>query len=117
MNPTKFVLRVVDDANVLYGWVEVPAEARGDGCLWAKAPALLAIECAGAPTVLSVHWADVNVELRREWTLGPVSLGQIVTIPNDTPLLIVGPMATGLVPVTVRGAAIVMPVGVIGALT
>lgn len=114
---TKFVLRVLDGDGVLLGWAELQAEARGDGRLWARGPTAVAVTTPGTPAALSLHWVDINVEVRRPWPHAPVSAGEILTLTWEQPLLVVGEPAGGLPPVTVGTAVVSMPVGALGAVT
>jgi hypothetical protein len=115
---TKLVLRVLSAAGELLGWTEVQAEARGDGALWARTPPLVPIDDPGTPAVLSIHWADVNVELRVPYESGPVTPGMVLEIPNTTPLVKVGSPPVSLPPVTLRARiAVSVPVASVGALS
>ncbi len=115
---TKVVVRLLTADQILLGWAEVQALARGDGQLWCQAPVLVGIEAAGALTWLSVHWADVNVETRTACDGRAVHPGQIVTVfPHASPILCVGPMPGYLPPVTVHGpVALAVPLGQMGAI-
>jgi hypothetical protein len=114
---TKLVIRVMDAADTLLAWTEIQGEIRGDGCLRYAHPAMAWVECAGTPTQLSVHWADVNVEVRSAFAYKPVTMGDLIPLRwDDQPVLVVGPMPGPLPPVTVRAPiAIAVPVGVMGA--
>ena len=82
---TKLVIRVLNASGELMGWTEVQAEARGDGCLWTQtSPVSVLIEKAGLPMFQSIHWCDINVELRHPITdenNRSVVEGQLVTFP------------------------------------
>lgn len=114
----KLVVRVLAADGSLLGWTEVRAEGR-EGALWAIRPVAVTIETSGTPETVSVHWADVNVEVRVPCTYtASVTAGQLVGLPYDasTPLITLGQPARGLPPVTVRQAvAIGVPSAVIGA--
>ena len=115
---TKLVLRVLSATGELLGWGEVQAEARGDGALWAPRPVAVFIDQAGTPACLSVHWADVNVELRVPYESAAVTAGMVLEIPHTSPLLRVGEPPTSLPPVTTRATvAIGVPVAMVGALS
>src|SRR5688572_28631397 len=116
---TKLVLRVLSSAGELLGWEAIQAEARGDGALWAPSPVRVPIDASGAPALLSVHWADVNVELRVPYDEAPpVIPGMTLEIPNASPLLRVGEPPQSLPPVTTRSTvAIGVPVAMVGALS
>lgn len=115
---TKLVLRLLAADGSLLGWTEVQAEGR-EGALWAIRPVAVCIEAAGVPETVSVHWADVNVEVRVPCTVtSAVTPGQIVGLPygDGAPLITLGAPARGLPPVTVRQTvAIGVPSAVIGA--
>ncbi len=115
---TKVVVRLLTADQVLLGWTEVQALARGDGQLWCQAPVVVGIEAAGALAWLSVHWADVNVETRTVCDGRAVAPGQIITVfPQAGPILLVGPMPGYLPPVTVHGpVSLAVPLGQIGAI-
>jgi len=117
MLTTKLIVRVLDAGGSLLAWGEVPAEARGDGCLWASRSVTLPVECAGTPALLSVHWADVHVESRSAISHPDVTPGSTIDLPwAQKPVMTIGPMPGYLPPVTVRGTvAIGVPVGVMGA--
>ena len=115
---TKLVIRLLDSANQLLGWTEHQAKARGDGKLRAQGQVRLVIEQAGSPQTLSVHWADLNVEVRTDVTAWlSVIVGQVLTVAeHDGPLITAGAMPGPLPAVTVRQAVSVnVPVGQMGA--
>lgn len=112
---TKLVVRILDARNQLLGWAEAEGHARGDGKLWVNAPTLVPIELAGTPAVLSVHWCDVNVEIRSDVERAKVNAGDMLTLPGNWPAVTCGPAAGGLPPVTVRSAVTLgVPVGAMG---
>lgn len=118
MLTTKLVLRVLDAGGELLAWAELLADARGDGCLWPQPRAVSAlVDRAGQPALLSVHWADVNVEVRSPFDHPPLTEGGAITLAfGDQPVLRVGPMPGPLPPVTVRAPVVVtVPVGALGA--
>lgn len=116
---TKLVVRILDVDEQLLGWGEASALARGDGTLWVEPPTPILIERDGKPTYVSVHWCDVNVEIRSVIDYRkPIAAGNIMTMPGDWVAIVVGPAAGGLPPVTVRTPVeIGVPVGALGART
>jgi hypothetical protein len=109
----KVVLRVLDDAGALLGWTAIEARARGDGCLWSPGPVALLVDAPGAPALVSLHWCDLNVEVRVPLPAqSPVEAGQALTVYREaTPLIVCGQPPASLAPVTVRAAAaITVPV-------
>lgn len=115
MLTTKLVVRAMDAERRMLGWVEVEAEARGDGKLWLGSPAFLPIECVGTVAYLSIHWCDVNVEITQVTDAQRVVPGQALGLPGDWPAMTVGDQAGGLPPVTVREAITIgVPVGALG---
>lgn len=116
MLKTKLVVRMLDAAEQLIGWAEVSGQARGDGKLWVEEPTLVMIERDGVIAYLSVHWCDVNVEIRSAIERAAVTAGQLLRLPGDWEAIAVGPAAGGLPSVTVRTPVEVrIPVGTIGA--
>lgn len=117
MLTTKLVIRILDPEEQLLGWAEAYAVARGDGTLWVERPTPIMIEVEGLPRYISVHWCDVNVETRATTDFtAAISTGNTLTMPGDWTAIVVGPMAGGLPPVTVRNnVAVMMPVGALGA--
>ena len=102
---TKVIVRLLTADQSLLGWAEVQAVMRGDGRLWSPGPVSVPIEQAGALAVLSVHWADVNVESHSAFGNHGVQLGEIVPVfPAASPILIIGPMPGFLPAVTTRGS-------------
>ena len=116
---TKLVIRLLDADQVLLGWAEVEGHARGDGKIWVNAPTVLPITDPGKPKYVSVHWCDVNVEIRSEIAdIAQVVVGDTITLPGEWAAITCGPAAGGLPPVTVRSnVEIGVPVGALGALT
>jgi hypothetical protein len=113
---TKLVIRMLDVDEQLLGWAEVQAEARGDGKLWVDPPTFVAIERDGVVNYLSVHWCDVNVEIRSVVERARVTLGQLFELPGQWAAITCGPAAGGLPSVTVRSpVAVQVPVGAFGA--
>lgn len=96
-------VRLIDKQNQLLGWTQVSARARGDGQLWTEEPVLAAVEVAGMLDVISVHWVDVNVEIRAG-VPEPVHLapGKIFLIFEAGPIFRVGPQAGGLPPIVLN---------------
>lgn len=117
MLTTKLVIRLLDADGVLLGWAEALGEARGDGIITVAAPTLIAVEEIGRPCAVSVHWCDVNVEIRQPIEHPQVVFpGQAFTIPAEWAAIVCGKMPSGLPPVTVRSPVrIEMLPGAIGA--
>lgn len=116
MLKTKLVIRMLDAAEELIGWAEAAGQARGDGKLWVEEPTLVMIERDAVIAYLSVHWCDVNVEIRSAVELAKVTAGQLLRLPGDWEAIVVGPAAGGLPSVTVRTPVEVrVPVGAFGA--
>lgn len=113
---TKVVIRVLAADESLLGWVEVRGEARGDGHLWAGHPVAVPIDQSGTPATVSIHWADVNVEIRVAAPPTPVTAGMALLLPyGEQPLFKVGEMPQSLAPVTVRqSVGIGVPMGYLG---
>ena len=109
---TKVVLRLLDAAGALLGWTEVQALMRGDGALWAERAVSIVVGRSGQPHQLSVHWADLNVEVRSPChTIPEVAVGQVVEFPAGV-LMQIGTPPANLPPVTVgRSISIDVPVG------
>jgi hypothetical protein len=115
MLTTKVVVRLLDDAGALLGWEVIQAEARGDGCLWAPTTTVVPFEANGRAAVLSLHLADLHLEVRR-----PIDVaarpGTGVTLAQ--PLVRLGEPPVGLPPVTVRASPVIaVPVGTLGPVT
>ena len=112
---TKIVVRLLGLGNKLLGWAECVGHARGDGKIWIDDPTTVMIEEAGETRFLSVHWCDVNVEVRNPVEVQKVTPGMFITLPGNWPAITCGPAAGGLPPVTVRSPIKVgVPVGAIG---
>ncbi len=115
---TKLVIRILDAQDQLLGWAEAQGEARGDGKLWVSGPTLVGIERDGETAYLSVHWCDVNVEIRSVIERTLVQPGKIFRLPGEWPAITCGPAAGGLPPVTVRSpVSIDVPLGAMGVRT
>lgn len=107
---TKLVCRFLDANNELLGWTEVQGQIPGDGKLWCQSLSFVPSR-DGFCATLSTHWCDLNVEIRVPFG-GPVSAGiPVVVSAGPFALITVGPMATGLPPVTVGSVAVGVPVG------
>lgn len=117
MTRTKLVIRLFDPEQRMLGWVTHDAAVRGDGTLRSSASVVVPIDLSGTLAAVSVHWCDVNVETRTPCPAKTVRSGQLLTVfPADVPLLVVGPQAGGLPPVTVRQAVTIgVPAGALGA--
>jgi hypothetical protein len=114
---TKIVLRLLDAADGLIGWTAHEAAVHGDGALWSASPIVIVADRAGAAACVSLHWADVNVEVRVPCVLPSIAAGQRVTVfPTGERLITVGAPPVGLPPVTVTRSVVVgVGVGMIGA--
>lgn len=63
---TKFVARLLDDADTLLGWAQVdcvpkPQKGRVSGVFRPVAPTQFVIETAGRCTRISIHWCDLDI--------------------------------------------------------
>jgi hypothetical protein len=118
----KLVVRIMEgmpsEPGRLLGWAEARAIARGDGQLHVTTPVVVAIDESGYVGYVSVHWADVNVAADIvSPTVMCVEAGQLVTALAAGPVMRVGPMPTGLAPVTVKSQSrVTIPTGGIGAI-
>ena len=115
---TKLVCRLLDVTGRLLGWTDHHAAARGDGYLRATLPVVLDVDEDGEAVQVSVHWADVNVEVRVSIPPVTVTRGQALTIfqPQAAMLSVGVPPLTRLPPVTTKRAVDVsVPVGQLGA--
>jgi hypothetical protein len=111
----KIVIRLLTADNQLLGWCEHHARMRGDGGLRSDSVVRLAPTLAGTPVCVSMHWCDVNTEVRIPWTAGPVTVGSIVTLfAPDEMMIRVGEMTGRLPPVTVGSTSIGMPAASLG---
>ena len=112
---TTLILRLLDGIGALLGWSEVRVEARGDGALWAMAPITVPIDRDGVMVAVSVHWPDVNVEIRIEQpTHLRVTRGDSITL-TIAPVMHFGRPPLQLPAVTVRRPTTVqIPVGGVG---
>ena len=99
----------------MLGWAQVDAHVRGDGKLWSPGPLIVVPIQSGVCTVLSVHWCDVNVEVRTECHAVLTAGVPSAIFDRETPLIIVGPMPANLPPITVGSTAISVPAGRMGA--
>jgi hypothetical protein len=114
MLKTKCVLRLLTADNQLLGWGQVDAEARGDGYLSTRAPIPIHVDVAGTCAALSIHWCDLNVEVRVPPPIVEVTAGMTVLLQPGR-LLKAGEMPTDLPPVTIRQPTVVsIDVGMMG---
>jgi hypothetical protein len=116
---TKLVCRLLDADGKMLGWCAHEARLSGDGFLRASSQVVMHIEESGDPTVVSIHWADVNVETRVPIPPTHVSKSMALTLfqPN-APMLQAGePPKQRLPPVTMRTVEVSVPVGSLGALS
>lgn len=107
----------MDGAGRMLGSVVHHAKVRGDGCLRASEQVQMGIALSGWPNYISIHWCDVNVEVKVVAPEGQVSAGQILPLfaPNAV-MVTVGEMPRNLPPITVgTSVAIGVPVGGLGA--
>jgi hypothetical protein len=94
------------------------AVARGDGALWAPSPRTeVMLDETGDVSHVSVHWCDVNVEIRTSLPIKRFASGCAYILDwRDQPVVRVGPAAGGLPPVTVKAQTVIQaPVGHLGA--
>jgi len=106
----KLVIRVMEgdrlspDHGRMLGWQETLCYARGDGQLWAGQTVHVPIEHTGTASYVSVHWADVNVDVRLPINESvSAKVGDILTVLTvDTPIFRVGPQSGGLPPTVTR---------------
>ena len=73
---SKLVLRLLDADGHLLGWCQHDAAVKGDGLLRAAGVVVLVLDAPGVPTSLSIHWADVNSEIRVPMPAGLPSISQ-----------------------------------------
>lgn len=113
---TKLVCRLLDADNKMLGWCWHIAAMRGDGCLRATIPVVMDVDEDGAPTTLSVHWADMNVETRVPMPKLTVTRGQSLVIfqPHAAMLRAGEPPTQRLPPVTTKAVSVAVPVGQLG---
>lgn len=113
---TKLVIRLLDGDGQMLGAVVHHAAIKGDGCLRAAGPVVIAVERDGLPAFVSTHWCDVHVETRVPFVFVPVKAGRIVSIAaKNAPLLVVGVPPVHLPPITVGAVTVPVPVGSLGA--
>lgn len=113
---TKIVVRLLDAEGALLASCVHDAAVRGDGCLRAASPVVCGVAQSGTPATISVHWCDVNVEVRTAAALGPLEAGQVLTLfDTGAELVRVGPMPGPLPPIVVGAVAVGVPVGGMGA--
>lgn len=122
MTTTKVVIRLLDLEGLLLGWVSHEAAMRGDGMLRAAGVVSVPIESSGRPMVVSLHWADLNVESRVPWPSDApetVKAGESVALfTNDAPVIKLGEPPVGLPAVTLRKPVeVTVPVGQMGLLS
>ena len=78
---TKIVCRLLDAADEMLGWAEVQAITRGDGLLRApRNPVVVPIDVTGVTACVSLHWCDLNVEVRIPIASTPVTVGAMFLI-------------------------------------
>lgn len=102
--------------NRMLGWCEHQAAIRGDGMLRSSGPVALTVTERGPACYVSLHWCDLNVEVRVAWWAGEVLPGTILNLfETDQQMLKVGDMPGPLPPVTVGSQTVGVPVGSFGA--
>lgn len=111
---TKLVVRFLDGNGQMLGWTQVHAHMPGDGKLWCDGLVVTPF-ASGQCVTMSIHWCDVNTEIRVPCSHIMTQGVPVTLYAGPTPLIIVGPMPTGLVPVTVGSQAITVPLGSLGA--
>jgi hypothetical protein len=117
---TKLVCRLMTADGQMLGWCSHYAAARGDGYLRSTLPVVLDIDEPGETYELSIHWADMNVEIRVAMPKAQVTRGQSWTIfqPHAQMIQVGQPPVGRLPPVTVTSReAIEVPVGQLGAMS
>jgi hypothetical protein len=103
MLETKLVIRILDSEGSLLGWTQVVGKAYGDGTLRVDDPATVVLDHAGTPVTQSIHWCDVNVEVKVPLAdTKHLDAGASLELRWGGPILNVGPAAGGLPPVTVK---------------
>ena len=114
---TKLVCRLLDANDHMLGWCWHIAAMRGDGCLRSTLPVVLDVDEDGTGSVMSVHWADMNVETRIPLPDVVVKRGQALSIfPAHAPMIQCGtPPEKRLPPVTTKAVEVSVPVGQLGA--
>lgn len=119
----KFVIRLLDAADVLLAWAEVYATARpqdrGGSCpFWAPGATPFRIDQTGVVARLSVHWCDLDVA-RVQAVLEPVPVvaGQTFAFAWMEPVWLVPGMRDVPLPAVTVGqpVAVVVPVGSVNA--
>lgn len=114
---TKIVCRLLAADGSMLGWSVHQSLVRGDGCLRANGPVAITARMAGVPAQVSLHWCDINVDVRINVTLAQMAAGDVATIfPDEAPMITVGPLPGPLPAITIgEPVAVVLPVGAMGA--
>lgn len=102
---TMFHLRLLSARREVLGWNKIPAETRGDGCLWAKPGQSFTFEADadGVGVAVNFHWPDVHVHLTMPLPESiAVTSGKVYSIRLDHPMLRIASEPLDLPPVTVR---------------
>ena len=102
MTTTKVVIRLLDASGALLGWEQHQAAVRGDGCLRAQSVVTIPIERDGAAAIVSVHWADLNVEIRMAVSIAVKDRATLAVFQAEDVIMLVGQMPKGLPAVTLR---------------
>lgn len=116
---TKLVCRLLSADGRLLGWESHYAAARGDGYLRSTLPVVVDVDEPGDAAVVSIHWADMNVETRVPMPATTVKQGDALTIfQPHFPMIQVGEVPAFLAPVTVKThQEVAVPVGQMGAMS
>jgi len=112
----KIVCRLLDINGQMLGWNEHHASMPGDGTLRADGPVQIYIDHDGLPTVVSLHWTDVNVETRIPCPAVRAKQGEaLIVFASGDPIIRLGVPPVGLPLVTVgRPVQVGIPAGQMG---
>lgn len=100
---TIFIVRLLNDKRQVLAWTRIPAETKGDGCLWPMQNFVAEGDVTGTGVAICTHWPDVNVHATVPLQGGvPVEVGKIVTVALNGPLFRIGSDTQELPAVTVR---------------
>jgi hypothetical protein len=102
---TIFIVRLLNTQRDVLAWTRVPAETKGDGCLWPMQAFVAEGDVHGTGVAICVHWPDVNVHttIPLEGPI-PVDVGKVVSYAFSGPLLRIGSDTQPLPPVTQRSS-------------
>lgn len=116
MTSTKVVIRVLTETNDLLGAVVHQAAVKGDACLRATGAVVISPDVSGVVSVVSVHWCDVNVEVRIPCQAATAVGVPLIFFPHDAVLITAGTMPSNLPPITLTTPVVATPLtGGIGA--